>query len=362
MRFSVFVNPTSEHGDGELSTTLADPAASTLRVRRVNPVEHEADLKALMSAHGHPEFAAFFDRGYPALVADGGASWVGFDDAGRIQMSLTQFVHSFQFRGARVLSSATGNVMVAAPYRTFFPAVALFKRMLSDIRERGEVDFVYGDPTPGASAICRFVKMEHVGNLDRLVLPIADANFTRHIAARFFAHAPLVLGGRAAADVRCYPATSRNLQDFEAPLGPNDRLVAHHPLSMLRRRLSGFPGSNDFVVELRWNRAATRWDALALLRLAADTRILSIMSLRRAPDIPLRSVIPALPPLARRLGAQRLQVETLLESRMATEFRSLGFRPRGDTLPVVVKAFTKAGAEAVRNVAHWELTALDVER
>jgi ABC-type uncharacterized transport system auxiliary subunit len=47
---------------------------------------------------------------------------------------------------------------------------------------------------------------------------------------------------------------------------------------------------------------------------------------------------------------------------MGREFRSLGFRPRGDTLPIFVKAFSKAGNEAVRNVASWELTALDVER
>jgi len=47
---------------------------------------------------------------------------------------------------------------------------------------------------------------------------------------------------------------------------------------------------------------------------------------------------------------------------MATEFRSLGFRARGDVLPIFVKSFSPAGHEAVRHVAEWELTALDVER
>ena len=104
------------------------------------------------------------------------------------------------------------------------------------------------------------------------------------------------------------------------------------------------------------------WDALILMRLADDGRILSILSIRRRSDIPLRAIIPALASLARRLGAFRLQVETLLESRMAKEFRSLGFRPRGDTLPIFAKAFSPEGHDAVRCVKDWELTALDMER
>jgi hypothetical protein len=83
---------------------------------------------------------------------------------------------------------------------------------------------------------------------------------------------------------------------------------------------------------------------------------------RRRSDIPLRSVIPALPRVARRVGAYRLQIETLVESNMAREFRSLGFRARGDILPIFAKAFTPAGDEAVRHVSDWEMTALDMER
>jgi hypothetical protein len=331
-------------------------------VEQVNPVEHEADLKALMIAHGHAAFGDFFDRGYRALVADGGTSWVGFDNAGRIQMSLTQFVHSFRFGDLALRAGVIGNVMVAQPYRTFFPAVALFKRMLSDTRDRGELDFIYGDPTPGASAISKVVKMEHVGDLDRLVLPVADARFLKHAGATLLAQAPLVLGGRRAPDARCNPAATYDLEAVAPSLGPTDRMIARHPISMLRRRLSGFPGLNDVVVELRGDRASPNWDALVLMRLATDTRILSILSVRRRPDVSLRWIIPALSGIARRVGAYRLQLETLSGSNMAKEFRSLGFRERGDTLPIFVKAFTPAGQEAVRNVARWELTALDVER
>jgi hypothetical protein len=171
-----------------------------------------------------------------------------------------------------------------------------------------------------------------------------------------------MLGGRIAPDVRCYPAATCDLENFDPAVGPDDRIVARHSISMLRRRLSGFPGPNDFVVEFRWDRAATGWDALVLLRLADDTRILSILSVRRRPDISLRAVIPALAPLARRLGAYRLQVETISESKMAREFRSLGFHARGDILPIFVKGFSAAGNDAIRNVVQWEVTALDMER
>lgn len=334
-----------------------------MRIALVNPLEHEADLKALMAAEGLTAFDDVFDRGYADVVADGGASWVGFDETGRIQLCLTQFVHRFRVGALCLQSGMTGNVMAAQAYRTFFPAVALFRRMLSDTEQRGELDFVYGDPTPQAYAISKVVKMDHVANLDRLVLPIADARFTKHVGARIFARAPSILGGRSAPDVRCDAAANCNVEDFDCARGPDDRLLARHPVSMLQRRLRGFPGPNDFVVELRWDRTATEWDALVLLRLADDnTRILSILSVRRRSDISLRDIIPALVPVARRVGAYRLQIETVLESKMAREFCSLGFRPRGDILPILVKAFTPAGREAMGNVAQWELTTLDMER
>jgi len=352
----------STRSEIELTNPLAPSPSSRLRVEVVNPLEHEADIKALMTADGIAEFEDFFDRGYPDAVADGGASWVAFDETGRIQLCLTQFVHHFQFRGADLRSGVTGNVVAARAYRTFFPAVALFRRMLSDTRDRGELDFVYGDPTPAASAVSRAVKMDHVGNLDRLVLPIADAGFTRGLGARLFSRAPMILGGRMAPSVRSYPAETCNLGTFDQPLGEECRVLARHPVSLLRRRLRAFPGPNDFVVELRSDDSATAWDALVLLRLADDTRILSILSVRRRSDVSLRYVIPALVLLARRVGAYRLQCETLLETRMARKFCSLGFRARGDVLPVFVKTFTAAGDEAIANLVQWEVTTLDMER
>ena len=345
-----------------MSNAAVPAGLSKLRVMLVNPLEHEAELKALMTAHGNTAFEGFFDRGYRDVVAEGGANWVGVDDAGQIQISLTQFVHTFQFQATQLVAGMTGNVMAAQAYRTFFPAFALFRRMLFDTRDRGEIDFVYGDPTPAATAICKAVKMDHVGNLDRLVLPIADVSFPRHLAARLLAHAPLILGGKMAPDLRCCSAATKSLDDFGESVGPDDRMIPRHPISLLRRQLPGFPASNDFVVELRYDRAASSWDALVLLRLADRSRILSILSMRRRPDVPLRAVIPALAPLARRLGAHRLQIETLLESRLAREFRSLGFRARGDILPILVKSFSSAGKEAIRNVAQWEVTSLDMER
>jgi hypothetical protein len=345
-----------------LRNTAAPVASSTLRVTRVNPLEYEADLKTLMTANGLTAFEDVFDRGYGAAVDDGGASWIALDNTGRMQLSLTQFVHRFQFRGEQVLAGVTGNVVAAPAYRTFFPAVALFRRMVSDTRTRGELDFIYGDPTPQACAVSRAVKMDHVGNLDRLVLPVADGTLLKHVGARLFALAPSMLGGRIAADVRSYPAASGCLEDFDLPLGPASRMLPRHAVSMLRRRLYGFPGPKDFVVELRLDRSATQWDALVLLRLATDTRVLSILSVRRREEIALRDVIPALVRIAPRLGAYRLQIETILESRMAKEFCSLGFRPRGDILPILVSSFSPAGEAAIRNVAEWEVTTLDMER
>jgi hypothetical protein len=352
----------STQSEIKLRNTAAPAGSSTLRIARVNPLEYEADLKMLMAANGLTAFDDVFDRGYSAAVDDGGASWVALDDAGRMQLCLTQFVHRFQFRGTQVLAGVTGNVVAAPAYRSFFPAVALFRRLVSDTQNRGELDFIYGDPTPQAAAVSQAVKMGQVASLDRLVLPVADGTLLKHVGARIFARAPLVLGGRVAPDVRSYPAASRDLKDFDSAVGPVGGMLPRHSISMLRRRLYGFPGPDDFVVELRLNRSATQWDALVLLRLATDRRILSVLSVRRRADVALRDVIPAVARVARKVGAYRLQIETVLESRMAAEFCSLGFRPRGDILPIFVTAFSPAGEAAIRNVAEWEMTTVDMER
>ena len=346
----------------KLPNTAAPVGSSILRIARVNPLEYEAELKSFMTANGLTAFDDFFDRGYGAVVEDGGASWVAFDDVGRMQLCLTEFVHRFQFRGAQVLGGMTGNLMAAPASRTFFPALALYRRMLSETQHRGELDFMYGDPMPQAYAISRAAKMDHIGNLDRLVLPVADRSLLKNVGARVFASAASMLGGRVTADVRSYAAASGCLEDFDSALGPAGRMLPRHSVSMLRRRLYGFPGPNDFVVELHLDRSATEWDALVLLRFATETRVLSILSVRRRVDVALRYVIPALVRVARRAGAYRLQIETILESKMASEFRSLGFRPRGDILPILVKSFSPVGEAAVRNVAEWEVTTLDMER
>jgi hypothetical protein len=350
------------------STPEQRPAATArastpgLRIERINPLAHEAGLKAFMAANSYAAFADLFDRGYRATVADGGASWVGFDGAGVIQMSVTQFVHRFEFRGTHLVAGVLGDLMVGLEYRTFFPALSLMRRMLRDTRERGELDFVYSDPNPGATAIATGAKLDHVGDLDRTVLPFADWRPPQHAAAWLYSTAMTLRAGPRAKDVRCYPAPSFDLTAFGRPFGPSDRILGHHPLSMLRRRLPEFPAALDHVVEVRLERGAAAWDALVLLRVSAKGGIVSICSIRRRADVPLRTIIPALVPIARQIGGYRLQIETLRGSAMEREFAALGFRTRGDLVPIFAKAFTPAGEDACRNVAHWEMTTVDVER
>lgn len=334
----------------------------SLTILRVNPLEYEVGLKALMTSHEVPYFTDFFDRGYASAVQDGARSWVGLDESGEVQMSITSFVHQFDFGGRTVVGGMLGNLMVATPYRTFFPAVALLKRVVADSRAHGEVDFLYGDPGPkGAQAIFQGAKVKQVGMLDRFVIPLGDAVWHRHLAALAYSTTLRLTRIRHSAQERCVRADAEAVRAIADPWESTDLLQPWHTVDMYRRRLYAFPSAEDHLVALHRHDGEGPPLAMALLR-GPERGIVSAYVLRRRRGVSIRSLVPALIRVSRQLGGLRIQVETVVGSRLAGELLDAGFTARNHLVPICAVAFTPIGEEAVRSTDRWEIAGMDVER
>lgn len=334
-----------------------------LAIVRVNPLEYESGLKALMTSHDVAGFAEFFDQGYASAVRDGARSWIGLDDSRTLQMNVTLFVHRFDFRGRSVTGGMLGNMMVATPYRTFFPAITLLKRVVRDARECGGIDFLYGDPGPkGAQAIFQGSRLQQVGNLDRYVVPMRDTRWHRNIAASAYAAGVQLKAIRGELKADCVPARDSDLRHITRSLGDGDRLQPIHSLELYQRRLPGFPAADDHLVEFRRAGDEQSSCASALLRGPREDRVVRLYVLRHRSDVPVKSLVPGLVRAARRLGGAKLQVETMEGSLLANELVAGGFAPRSDVIPIFAVGFTPVGEEVVSAVNGWELTGVDMER
>lgn len=332
-----------------------------LSIQRVDPLRYAAPLKELMTAHDYSEFPTFFDVGYPAVVRDGGATWVGVDETGGLQMSITNFRHDFMWGERRLRAGMIGNLMVAAKHRTFFPAVQLVRRLLKDTRAEGQLDFIYTDPNPGATATMKGAGLTHVGDIDRFVLPIGEREWYADTALAMYT---VALAGRrmtSSARLTAHDAASFDAAKFAAPSPRADRLLPEQSVDLYRRRLAGYPSAED-----RWflvHRGRGTAPVGALLVRGPDAAGLAIVhAVRRTPALAMEDVIPPLARALRRMGGKRLQIETVRESRFADELRRAGLRPRNDLVPVFAIPFTEAGDDAVRAIDAWEITALDMER
>jgi hypothetical protein len=326
---------------------------------RVNPLEHEEELKRFMVANGYVTFPDFFDRGYPSAVRDGAATWVALDDERKVRLSITCFPHTMALGERRLLVGMLGNLMADEGVRTFFPAVALVRRLLADVRAEGRLDLVCTDGTAQAAAIFKGAGMRVAGHLERFVFPVRERRLHVDAAIRAYQVWRRIRGPRLA-PIAAHVAAEFDAAPFDAPIGISHRLRPHHSFDVCRRRLPGYPGTNDhwFTFPCGERYGSTT----ALVRWPDEDGLAVLHAIRRPSGAVLTPIVNALVRALRKRGAQRLQVCTLRESVFARELIEAGFIPRGDPMPILVHPLSLAGENAVRAVADWEITSFDMER
>lgn len=333
-----------------------------LSIACVNPLDHAAEIKQLFVAHERPEFPAYFDRAYPDAVADGARSWVGRDAAGRICAHAVQFPRRFWWGRHLVRGALLGNLMVAKAYRRFWPALALMRRVVQDLKQSGSFDFVYGDPNEIARPVVQGAGLLPVGSLQRFVLPLADRR--RAVALGIRAYRLL---GRIKPGVTRLALAEQPADDVpeEADLRPTDDPRSLRPIrhaALYRGRLAGYPGEADrwYAFHAAGPRGAPAGRALVR---GPDHRGMAVLCVWQCePLTRLSSMLVALGNRLAELGAARLEAYAMAASHAEREVRRAGFLPREECIPVMALPFTPRGSAAVAAATQWRILPVDLDR
>ncbi len=328
----------------------------------VNPLDHADEIKQLFLAHERPEFPAFFDRAYPEAVAAGACSWVGRDDRGRICSHVVQFPRRFVFAGHAVRGALLGNLMVATAYRTFWPAVALLRRAVSDVRESGPVDLAYADPNALARPVAEAAGLRKVGALRRFVLPLADPRPGIGLGIRVYRlltrwqvrATPLLATARR-------PGDEPQVADL-LPVGEPRSLRPLRHMSLYGARLAGYPTPADRWYAFHRRGAQGALVGRALVRGPDPQGLAALCVWESEPIALLSSLLTALGDQLREIGTRRIEVHVMTASRAENEFRRAGFFPREEDVPVIARPFTALGAEVVGAVPEWRILPVDLDR
>ena len=346
----------------QIATAPPPEPAAGLVFARVNPLEYAEEIKQLFLAHERPEFPAFFDRTYSDAVADGGTSWIGRDEAGRLCAHIALFPRPVRL-GQRVLNGGLlANLMVAKEHRTLWPALKLVRRMVGDTKASGDVDFLYGDPNEGALAILKAVGFRPAGALRRFVLPLADPRWgvdlalrLYHFFTRFWGTGPLLVAT---------PRPARELPAGPAIVDCNDAgaLCPVPRPAVYRHRLPGFPGPDDWWYTIQPSSGGAAPAGAALVR-GPDAHGLGVVcALLRDSRTPLTSILVTLAQALRTRGIRRLEISVTDQSGAAAAVRQVGFVAREERIPLVAMPLTPLGTEAVAAGVEWRVLPIDLDR
>jgi hypothetical protein len=335
----------------------------TLTIAAVNPLEHAEEIKQLFIAHERPEFPEFFDRAYPTGVRAGGVSWVGRDGAGDMVMHVACFPQRFRFGHREVMGALMMNLLVARPFRSFFPAHALIKRAKDDTRARGGIDFVYTDPNDQSKVVMLACGFAQVATLGRFVLPLGDRRWPVDRAIRLLHTALRVASGtwRGRALV-AHRAAEFPESRFDDPPGASPRLRPYQSRARYGMRVRGYPGASDWWFTVNGNGNSDGAAAALLVRATGTSGVADLLAVRRDPHLRVAELIPDLAVALRGQACRRLQVWAVVESLFAAELRRAGFWLRERAAPIIATALTPAGETVLRAPHLWEITSLDCDR
>lgn len=341
----------------------SDRGGGGLAITCVDPREHAAEITQLFLAHERPEFPAFFDRAYRAAAVPGCTGWIGRDEYHRVQAYIAQFPAPFRFGGGAIRGALLANLMVAERYRTFWPALALVRRVVRDAKASRTVDLLYADPNETAQGVLQAAGFRAVGALQRFLLPLGnvgrgvDAGIRLYnVIARWRARpTPLLLTEQRSSEPPERPDAAWPVD--APPLGPV------RDAALYRRRLAGYPSPNDAWYRFSTPRAPQAVIAEALVRTPeGEGGRAAVWMLAYERVALVRSVLAALAQRLRQAGASGLHVWVMAASRAAQEVRQAGFLPRKDRIPIMALPLTALGADVVPGTTQWQLQLIDLDR
>lgn len=339
--------------------SCADPRESAATVRRVDPLRFGDRIKELFEREGMPHLVEFFDRTYPDAVREGAGSWVALDENERVVGHMAMFPHRFTYGTTQYTGGLGANLVMDRRHRNLTGAMALVQRMVSDLEERQDVDFLFGDPNDAAQSVMSSVGgMTNVDEITRYVLPVGGTGIADP-AASLYLSMTLGRGREEPIGMERRSARAFDAREVERPPGEAPLLRPIRSPELYRRRLDGYPSEQDdwYLFTSEGERVA----AILVRRLDGGDRV-HLCSIWRAPDIALGRLLRPLVADLRREGAARLQALTLDSSPLGRELRAAGFRARERIARFGTMACSPRGRALLEQDVEWEITDLDCDR
>jgi hypothetical protein len=145
---------------------------SELVFEQCDPRDRETELKDLFARNGKAVFADVFDRAYRHRAEHGQRSWIALQD-GRAVMHISVTPLRFVGGGRSQIGAVLSDLMVDDGYRDFWAPVRLLRKMVSDIKKAGEIDFLLTTTTTEAETVFKAGGFKPFGTLRRYVLPLS---------------------------------------------------------------------------------------------------------------------------------------------------------------------------------------------
>ena len=307
------------------------------------------EIKALFVRNDAPEFPAFFQRAYSQTASAGGVSWIARDGAGKLVGHYAALPRVFRSEGRQARAALLVDLLLDPVHRNFWTAAELCRRAAADLRESGEFDFAYSDPSPVARGIMRAAGFTERGTLERFATPL---NF--------------LYNGFFHVKSRAVSLTAERIGSLEDPrlaqalyaLRPGAYFQGQRSVDLYATRLGlGAIPTWEWLL-LRDRHPGAPPCALALTAPEPGKPLLRIVDLLwddRA--VSPASILTAVTRAARGPGYRKLNMVTLAQSALALTLKRCGFIGRGDALPLFWLGLRQS--DTLPPLHDWVLTELD---
>lgn len=278
-----------------------------------DPRERETELKDLFARNGKAVFAEVFDRAYRTRADEGLRSWIGLQD-GRAVMHICVTPLPFAGGERALMGGIMSDLMVDDGHRDFWAPVRLLRKMIADVKRRGEIDFLLTTTTTEAESVFKAGGFKPFATLRRYVLPLN----------------PLYLAAaRVRARVKRSRAFASSIEQWEHDTSATHD-TAWRPLAspqFYETRIPRLEFTDGEWVSIRHNRKPAPGFAL-LARNPHFEELRLADAFWNEEGIGLGEVIHAAAQWGRKQGFKKFALGTVQESRVASELQRYGFFAR----------------------------------
>lgn len=326
------------------------------RVERIDPRLGAERIRALFIANDSPGAAKWFDRTFRGSLPIAGSSWIVGGPEGALHAHVAMVPSRLFHDGRELRGAVLCNLMADRERRTFFPALAVMRSAMKDLRADG-IDYVISNPSnAGAVAVAKAAGLKPIANHAQYILPLGgrrrllNVAFALHLAAR-----RLVARKRLVARRVDPGAVVRWTLDHPVAISP---VAARREEWQYTQRHESFGGADDQGYMITDQAGAEV--AGAVVRVVGAEHRANVITLRSRTIAQLPAAVLALGVALRAEGHWRLNLLAVEGSGIALGLQSVGcFAKPGVT--IAGAGFTDAGMAAMAALGDSDLERMDLD-